>query len=462
ARTTFGARPQDRAAVGTLGLDGWLASQLAPTRLPDPEGDKLRAAFPLAAKTIAGVRSSVEEFHWDAAFETGQLTLGLQLHSSRQLYEVVADVFANLLHVTVPSDNVWDCGPDYVRTVIRAHAFGRFEDMLLASMRHPAMLRYLNNDESTRTDVNENLGRELLELHTVGVLSGYTETDVRNSAYILTGRTFVWETGAFRYDPDRHWTGPVQVLGFRHPNTTGSGGMDVGDAYVRYLAQHPRTAQTVARKLAVRFVSDTPPAGLVDRLAEVYLRSGSAILPVLRSLFTSTDFWSAPQAKTRRPLEDAVGAARAVDVRVNGNVRAAVEGMYWNLHGAGHAPLAWTPPDGYPDVAAAWQSAATMVRRWNTHRGLAHSWGADMRPPELLRRELRPTSGMTYGTWVDLISHRVLGRALDGPRKQAVLTFLQAGAAAVVPAWMTNPDNEVWIAAEAAALMLDGPHHQLR
>ncbi|MGL5861970.1 MAG: hypothetical protein ACRCY9_12030, partial [Phycicoccus sp.] len=100
--------------------------------------------------------------------------------------------------------------------------------------------------------------------------------------------------------------------------------------------------------------------------------------------------------------------------------------------------------------------------RWNTHRGLAHSWGADMRPPELLRRELRPTSGMTYGTWVDLISHRVLGRALDGPRKQAVLTFLQAGAAAVVPAWMTNPDNEVWIAAEAAALMLDGPHHQLR
>ncbi|MGL4745292.1 MAG: DUF1800 family protein [Dermatophilaceae bacterium] len=462
ARTTFGARPSDRAAVRTLGLDGWLARQLAPTALPDPEGDKIRAAFPLAGKTIADVRSSVPEFSWDAAVETGQMTLGLQLHSSRQLYEVVVDVFANLLHVTVPSDNVWDCGPDYLRTVIRAHAFGRFEDMLLASMRHPAMLRYLNNDESTKTNVNENLGRELLELHTVGVLSGYTEADVRNSAYLLTGRRFVWETGAFRYDANRHWTGPVKVLGFEHANATGAGGIDAGDDYLRYLARHPQTAQTVARKLAVRFVSDAPPASLVDRLAETYLRSGTAILPMLRALFFSTEFWSAPQAKTRRPLEDAVGAGRAVDVRVNGDVRAAIEGLYWNLRGVGHAPLAWTPPDGYPDVGAAWQSAATMVRRWNTHRGLAHSWGDNMRPPELLRRELRPAPGMTYGLWVDVISHRVLGRALDGPRKQAILTFLQATATTIVPAWMTKPTNDVWIAPEVAALMLDGPHHQLR
>ncbi len=462
ARATFGARPADRAAVAKLGLDGWLARQLAPTSLADPEGDKIRAAFPLAGKSIAGVRGSVAEFSWDAMFQTGQLALGLQVHSSRQLYEIVVDVFANLLNVTMPSDNAWDCGSDYHRTVIRKHAFGRFEDMLLAAMRHPAMLRYLNNDESTKTSVNENLGRELLELHTVGVMSGYTETDVRNSAYILTGRTFDWKTGQFVHDPDRHWTGPVSVLGFKSSNRTASGGLAVGDAYLRYLARHEATARTVARKLAVRFVSDNPPKSLLDRLARSYLRNGTAIVPVLKTLFSSTEFWSAPQQKTRRPLEDFVGAARAVDVRVNGNVRDGVQGWYWNLQGAGHAPLAWIPPNGYPDVVAAWQSASSMVRRWNTHRSLTHSWGENMRPPQLLRQQLRPTKGMTYGAWVDLMSHRVIGKALDAPRKKAVLAFLEAKASTVVPDWMADPKNEAWLAGEVTALVLDGPHHQLR
>ncbi|MGL5864572.1 MAG: DUF1800 family protein, partial [Dermatophilaceae bacterium] len=292
-RTTFGARPADRAAVAKLGIDGWLAQQLDPTTLADPGGDAVRGAFPLAGKDISGVRGSVEEFSWNAAFETGQMTLGLQVHSSRQLYEVVVDVLANQLNVATPSDNVWDSVSDYNRTVIRTHAFGKFEDMLLAAMRHPAMLRYLNNDESERESVNENLGRELLELHTVGVLSGYTETDVRNSAHILSGRTFVWETGQFEYKEERHWNkGAVKVLGFSDPNT--GDGLAMGDAYLTYLARHRGTAQTVARKLATRFVSDNPPTSLVDRLAQTYLDNDTAIVPMLRTLFASTEFWAVP------------------------------------------------------------------------------------------------------------------------------------------------------------------------
>ncbi|MGL5927851.1 MAG: DUF1800 family protein [Dermatophilaceae bacterium] len=462
-RATFGARPSDRAAIAKLGVDAWLAQQLDPMKLGDPGGDAVRGAFPLAGKDIAGVRGSVEEFSWNAAFETGQMTLGLQVHSSRQLYEIVVDVLANQLQVTIPSDNVWDNASDYNRTVIRKHAFGTFEDMLLAAMRHPAMLRYLNNDESDRESVNENLGRELLELHTVGVLSGYTETDVRNSAYILSGRTFKWETGQFVYEEGRHWNkGAVKVLGFSNANT--GDGLAMGDAYLKYLARHKDTAQTIARKIATRFVSDNPPASLVDRLAKTYLDNGTAILPMLKTLFTSTEFWAAPQAKTRRPLEDVVGTARAVDVTVDGNLRKGVENLYWTLQNAGHAPLAWIPPNGYPDVVGAWQSANGMVRRWNVHRALTGGWIDGMKPAKEMIVDLRPAPGTTYGVWIDMISHRVIGRALDAPREAAVLAFLEAKSSDVVPEWMTTAkgDNKAWLAPQIASLVLDGPHHQLR
>jgi uncharacterized protein (DUF1800 family) len=152
--------------------------------------------------------------------------------------------------------------------------------MLLASARHPAMLRYLNNADSDKRSVNENYGRELLELHTVGIDGGYNETDVRNCAYVMTGRT-VDRDGNFVYDPRRHWTGAVKVMGFSHPNKKAAEGLAVGDALVRYLATHPSTARYIARKLAVRFVCDNPPNPLVDRLAQAYLQNGTAIVPVL-------------------------------------------------------------------------------------------------------------------------------------------------------------------------------------
>ena len=163
----------------------------------------------------AQVQASQERFTWDAMFEVGAATLARQMWSKRQLFEVIVDFWANHLNVSTPGDGAWDVSGSWHRDVIRKHALGSFTDMLLASGRHPAMLRYLANDASKKDSVNENLGRELLELHTVGVGSGYTEADVRNSAYILTGRT-VTSTGLFSYDPSAHWTGAVKVLGFTH------------------------------------------------------------------------------------------------------------------------------------------------------------------------------------------------------------------------------------------------------
>ena len=268
-RVTFGPRPSDVAELDRLGIDRWLTQQLSPT-MADPSGNQAWAVFPLAGAAPSTVHGAVKKYSWDAMFETGFATLGRQIYGRRQLFEVVVDVFANHLHVPTPSDRGWDTAPQYATAVIRKHAFDKYSDMLKAAMRHPAMLRFLENDQSTRESVNENLGRELLELHTVGVASGYTEKDVRASAYILSGRG-ADDDGKFKYSADRHRPGRVKVLDFSAANSSASGGLALGDRYLDYLASHPATAATIAPKLAVRFVNDTPSPALVSALAKVYL-----------------------------------------------------------------------------------------------------------------------------------------------------------------------------------------------
>ncbi|MGL4339153.1 MAG: DUF1800 domain-containing protein [Rhodoglobus sp.] len=457
SRATFGPRAADRSALAAVGIDGWISAQLDPQSLPDPEGDKAWAAFPLSQMSIPEVRASVKEFNWDAAQETAQATLAAQIFSDRQLFEVVVDVFSNLLNVTTPSDSVWASGPDYSRTVIRAHAFGRYSEMLKAAMRHPAMLTYLNNDESTKTSVNENLGRELLELHTLGVTSGYTEADVRNSANILSGRTIKYETGVFTYDESRHFTGAVSSVGFTHPNDGGGeSGLDMGDAFIDALAKKPATAATVARKLAVRFVSDNPPQSIIDRLAAVYLENDTKIVPMLKALFASTEFWSAPRAKWRRPLEDAVGSARAVGVIQGKDFAAGVRDLYWYMGRLGQMPLSWVPPNGFPDVTAAWMSASQMVSRWNLHRGLADGWWKGLTPPQKLSAELAPVANETNSQWVDRVAMRVIARPLSAEHNAILVGFLGVDGAAVVNSW------DSWKVPQLAALILDSPNFQLR
>nr|BFE69595.1 hypothetical protein GCM10020092_028960 [Actinoplanes digitatis] len=157
--------------------------------------------FPLIGLSIdeirSGVRAGTTRYGWDTMLQLGFATTARAVWSERQLFEVMVDFWSNHLNVTNPSADVWDNRHDYDRTVIRQHTFGRFADMLKAAARHPAMLTYLDNRFSTRTAPNENYGRELLELHTVGL--GYKESDVRNAARLLTGLTVDWDTGRYRY-----------------------------------------------------------------------------------------------------------------------------------------------------------------------------------------------------------------------------------------------------------------------
>jgi uncharacterized protein (DUF1800 family) len=455
-RTTFGITPTELADVRAVGIDRWLQTQLEPASVPDPDADRVWAAYRTVDMNPVQIRGAIKKHSWDAMNEYAQATLTRQLWSRRQVFEVMVDFWANHLNMPMPSDSAWDVGTSYHNDVIRAHALGSFTDMLLAAMRHPAMLSYLDNNKSTKTAVNENLGRELLELHTVGVGGGYTEDDVRNSAYILTGRTIDGDTGAFRYDPKRHWTGAVTVLDFSHPNPSAAGGLDVGDAYLRHLAAHPATARSIARKLAVRFVADNPPAELVDRLADVYLKSGTAIHPVLWALFSSTEFWASVGQKTRRPLENVVASARVLGVGPGANHEATkkgINGMYWSLDQLGHRPLAWGPPNGYPDVQPAWASAGGMLQQWNRHRALVQGWWKELghtKPEQLVQAG-------TVGEFVDGLCDRLLFQRMLPAHREALLAFLGEPADKAFAR-----SNLKGMAGHLAPLVLDSPYFALR
>ncbi|HEY7073429.1 MAG TPA: DUF1800 domain-containing protein [Acidimicrobiales bacterium] len=463
-RATFGPTPDLVAEVHDLGIDGWLAQQLDPGALPDPVADQAWAAFPLASADPPAVRAAVPRFGWTAMIDYGQAALARQVWSRRQLFEVMVDFWANHLNVPTPGPGAWDVASTWHNDVIRAHALGSFSDMLVAAMQHPAMLRYLSANASTREAVNENLGRELLELHTVGVSAGYTEDDVRNSAYILTGRTVsdegrmmgMGQESEFVYDPNKHWTGPVKVLDFTHENATADIGMEVGDAYLRYLAGHPSTAQSIARKLAVRMVSDVPPQPLVDRLAQAYLDSGTSVGALLDTLFRSAEFWAAVGQKTRRPLENVVASARAVGLQPGDDIRYGVAGLTNAALAAGHRPLGWPAPNGYPDVEAAWRSAGGLLTLWNHHRAVVGGWYEGLTYAEPLDMVAGMPTG-TVGEFVDSMCQRFLFQGFHPGQQAALVGFLGGDAAA-----SSERVGVQWKGFEVASLVLDSPYFMLR
>jgi len=452
-RATFGPRPSDVARLKKLGTTKWIDEQLTPSKLADKEGAAAWKMYPLAGASASTIVAKIDDFSWEAVFQTAQASLARQIFSERQLYEVVVDIFANHLHVPLPGEQ-WHTAPGYLKNVIRKNALGRFETMLLSAMKNPAMLNFLNNDESRKENVNENLGRELLELHTVGIAGGYTEADVRNSANILSGRSWDWRKGTYKYNASWHVVGKVKVLGFEHDNATGAGGEAVGDAYLRYLARHPKTARNIARKIAVRFVTDTPSDDLIDRLAAVYLSSGTSIKATVRAVFLSSDFWASVGTRMRRPLEDAVGTMRVLDVRRKSNSKEHLGWLYWTLNEAGHTPHGWMPPNGYPDVAAAWLGAGAMIQRWNLHRVFVYGWWKNftfVKPENLVKR----TTGMTNLQWASAVGLKLLGVT---PREEHVLAALSGSNLKPTDPASTNG----WECGKVATLLLDSPYFQLR
>ena len=245
----------------------------------------------------------------------------------------------------------------YVVNVIRAHALGKFEDLLLASARHPAMLLYLDQAQSNGRGLNENYARELMELHTLGVDAGYSQNDVRELARILTGWTVGLQQGeGFRFAERLHDSGEKMLLG----RTFRSAGIREGEEAIRMLARHPATAKRIARRLATTFVADKPPQELVDRLADTFSRTGGDIRAVMQTLVDSPAFWRADNILFKTPLDFACSALTASGGARDRRDIALTLGF---LAQAGQPLHGWQTPDGYKTDAATWLAPEALTRR---------------------------------------------------------------------------------------------------
>jgi uncharacterized protein (DUF1800 family) len=300
------------------------------------------------------------------------------IYSDRQLEEVLTDFWMNHFNIFSGKMQLRLLLTSFERDAIRPHVLGRFKDMLLATARHPAMLIYLDNflsqaprdlpgfslpdgGQDRRPGINENYGRELLELHTLGVDGGYTQDDVLAVARAFTGWT-VYDPqryAEFQFNPAGHDRKEKTILGVTLPAGRGEqDGLDVIDI----LARHPSTARFISKKLAQRFVADDPPQALIDRLAATFTSTGGDLRAVLQTLFRSPEFASedAWQAKIKSPFELAASTIRALDADVFDTFALAqrLAEMGMPLYGR-------VDPKGYPNTGEGWLSAGDVLSRIN-------------------------------------------------------------------------------------------------
>jgi len=455
-RATFGATPELVAEVRKTGIDAWLSEQLQPSSVA--ESDDVRTAegvFTTHGKSIKQLRADKERLGDQRPYadqESVRLTIARQIWSQRQLFEVMVDFWNDLFHVANPFDGSELVRASFDEDVIRKHALGSYQDMFLAGNRHPALLRYLNQDQSRKDRVNENLGRENMELYTVGVDGGYTEVDVRQAALLQTGRLI--KDDEFFYDPNAHHVGPIEVMGFRHPNGDADGGLEASDEYLSYLALNPSTAEHIARQLCLHFVSDTPPASLVARLKKSYLDNRSSIVPVLLTLFSSSEFWGSVGQKVRRPMEYVVATYRTLGVTPGSDLRDGLAGVHNRMRELGQYPMGQPSPNGYPRVFTAWASAGTMIEEWNEARSLVAGGrkGFTFVKPDALLAE--PPS--TAGEFVDALSVRLVGQKLPAKDRAAVLSVSGLTADTAVDATFNGAVTAV------ARAILASPYHSFK
>jgi uncharacterized protein (DUF1800 family) len=280
---------------------------------------------------------------------------------------------------------------------------------------------YLGNAVSDKDHPNENQGRELLELHTVGVTAGYGESGVVDSARILTGwRVDMWDTWAAFYDTGSHYRGPVTVLGFSSRNRSSDGRQLTRD-YLRYLAHHPATATHIATKLATAFVSDAPPRSLVTHLARVYRAHGTQIKPVLRALVDSREFRHSVGEKIRDPENDLVATYRlmGVDVAEPADADRAAHQLVWQSSSMGMEPMSWPAPNGQPIAGAAWSSPSRVMGSMSVHYTMSGGWWPSKGIHYPAPTSWLPQKSTRFDHLVDHMAQRILHRHASDRLQQA-------------------------------------------
>ncbi len=413
-RFGLGARPGDARAVGA-DAQGWLLAQLdVPAAAPSagaPESARvlaevreLRVARQIAAQARANLvppaepqppsagidAQAIREFgdfireHYVA--QTAERHR-LAIETQRPFVERLVHFWSNHFAVSADKQPLAALAGLYEQEAIRPHVAGNFYDLLLAAERHPAMIVYLDNQASMgprstaatlvrrnrgrELGLNENLAREILELHTLGVDGGYTQADVTEFAKVLTG----WSIGGtlgegravlarfggdggppgeFHFRAAIHEPGDKTILGLRYRER----GVDEGEDVLRTLALHPKTAGHLATKLARHFVADAPPAKLVERMTDAYLESDGELRSLYRALIEANESWREPLSKFKTPHDFAISAYRLLGFAPEN--RQAIAAF---LTQAGQRPYTPGSPAGWPDTAASWNGGDALLKR---------------------------------------------------------------------------------------------------
>jgi uncharacterized protein (DUF1800 family) len=403
-RVTWGANAASAQRLAALGTARYLEEQLnppQPARMP-PEAEAAINALTVSTRPLAELTQAMEQRRRDTdaikddeqkktaqgdyqkemtrlAREAATRQLMRALYSPNQLQEQMTWFWMNHFNVFQYKSNIRVTVADFEENVVRVNALGRFRDLLGATAKHPAMLRYLDNDQNANNRINENYARELMELHTLGVDGGYTQKDVQELARVLTGvgvndskntpnLKAEWKpkyvrNGSFEFNPARHDFGDKVLL-----NRTIKGqGLAELDEALDLLARHPSTATFVSKKLAQYFVADDPPATLVARMAATFTSTDGNIAATLRTMFQSNEFSASLGSKFKDPLHYVVSAVRlAYGDKVILNTTPMVN---W-INRMGQPLYGRQTPDGYPMTQAAWSSSGQMATRFEIARAV--------------------------------------------------------------------------------------------
>jgi uncharacterized protein (DUF1800 family) len=420
-RLGFGPRPGQVEQIKKTGLENWIQEQLHPENIADPVVDARLAQFPalglsaaalldeyppqeIAAKRLGMKVEDYQKRLQDQSKQPGamnplpfkdpneivndvmQAKMIRAVYSERQLTEQLSDFWFNHFNIFVYKDtDRWYLIP-YERDSIRPHVLGKFRDLLEATAKSPAMLLYLDNSSSAdphafdrlrqhpvharpgeklpplggKRGLNENYGRELMELHTLGVDGGYKQEDVIAVARAFTGWTIESprENPAFYFDARIHDPDPKRVLG----KNIKAGGIKDGEQVLDLLVKNQHTARHISQQLAEHFVSDEPPPALVARMAKTFEKSKGDIRAVMTTMIYSPEFWSraAFRAKVKTPFELVASTARALGADVDQPLQLA----QW-VSRIGEPLYQCLTPNGYSDKAAAWVSTGALLNRVN-------------------------------------------------------------------------------------------------
>ncbi|PIE80457.1 MAG: hypothetical protein CSA11_08255 [Chloroflexi bacterium] len=417
-RAGYGPRPGDVQQVRDMGLEAYLEEQLQPEKIDDNAADTILRSLDFQQMDISQLLTQDGD---DLILELVGSTLLKAVYSKRQLYEAMVEFWSDHFNIFLRKNEFMPALKTVDdKEVIRPHALGKFRDLLFATAFSPAMLVYLDNIRNTRDELNENYGRELLELHTLGVHAGYTQKDVQEAARAFTGLTVRHRgprQGHLFFDYDAHDQDEKVILGKRFPANQGQ--EDIHQL-LEMLVTNRQTAVFIATKLVRRFVADEPPESLVQRVAQTYQDTDGDIKAMLRVIFLSDAFATAPP-KLKRPFTYMVSVLRAVhtDFRLG---RGREIGRWLRL--LGQVPFHWPPPDGFPDTADVW--AANLLPRWNFALTLVNNQllGAEVPLEKLV---LAGQADQSPEAVLDFFSRLLNGRSLIPAERQQFQEYVGAG-----------------------------------